>query len=307
VGAEPLRRPGKPEAIAFLRRLNEMLYHEYPDTVTIAEESTAWPMVSRPTSMGGLGFGFKWNMGWMHDTLRYFSRETFYRSYHHNDLTFAMLYAYTENYVLPLSHDEVVHGKGSLMGKMPGDAWQKAANLRLLLTWQWLHPGKKLLFMGGEFGQWREWNHDQSLDWHLLGEGELHRGLQAYVKDLNGLLLSRPALFEEDCEPRGFRWIDCQDRQNSVLALSRWGTARDRGLVAVFSFTARLQEGYRIGVPHPGLWREVLNSDAQPYAGAGYGNAGQVEAEEIPCHGEPWSVVLTLPPLGALVLEPASV
>lgn len=293
------------EAIHFLQRLNELAYGEQPGTMTIAEESTAWPGVSRPVYLGGLGFGFKWNMGWMHDTLRYMSKEPVHRKHHMNDLTFGLVYAWSENFVLPISHDEVVHGKGSLINKMPGDAWQKAANLRAYLAFMWTYPGKKLLFMGCEFGQWREWNHDASLDWHLLDEGPFHRGLRSLVRDLNHLYRELPALHELDCEPGGFEWIDCTDIEHSVIAWLRRGRDPWRHTVTVCNFTPVPREGYRIGVPHNGLYRERVNTDAGEYGGSGVGNGGLVHAEPVPCHGRPASVCLTLPPLATLVLEPA--
>ncbi len=293
-------------AIQFLRELNEAVYRDFPDVQTIAEESTAWPMVSRPTYLGGLGFGMKWNMGWMHDTLFYFSRDPIHRKYHHNQLTFSIWYAFNENFVLPLSHDEVAHGKGSLIAKMPGDNWQKFANLRALFGYMWTHPGKKLLFMGGEFGQWREWNHDQSLDWHLL-EYPLHQGLQRYVQDLNRLLRSEPALYELDFEPAGFEWVDPNDGEQSVLSYLRKGRDPDEILLVVGNFTPVPRYNYRLGVPRAGHWREILNSDAPFYGGSGQGNLGGVDAVPLPMHGRPYSLTLTLPPLAVVVFKaPAS-
>ena len=296
------------EAVAFLQRLNERVYAEVPGVVTIAEESTAWPGVSRPTWLGGLGFGFKWNMGWMNDTLAYFREDPVHRPWHHHRLTFGLLYAFAENFVLPLSHDEVVHGKGSLIRRMPGDDWQRFANLRAYLAFMWLQPGKKLLFMGSEFGQWNEWNHDRSLDWHLLddpGQGGRHRGLQTCVADLNRLLRSRPALHQQDCEPPGFAWIDCQDASQSVLAWLRRGHRDQDCVLAISHFTPVPRHGYRVGVPWAGRWIERLNTDAEVYGGSGLGNLGGVEAEAVPWQGQPASVVLTLPPLAVLLLEPA--
>ncbi len=289
------------EAIAFLRRLNEEVYRHYPSAYTIAEESTAWPQVSRPTTAGGLGFGFKWDMGWMHDTLVYMTHDPVHRKHHHDTLTFRAVYAFTENFVLPLSHDEVVHGKGSLLAKMPGDDWQKFANLRLLLGYMYLQTGKKLLFMGGEFGQWREWHHDESLDWHLLTYSP-HLGLQRWVRALNRVYRERPALHEWDCDPRGFAWIDCGDRDQSVVSLLRRGRSPGSLIAGVLNFTPVPRHGYRIGVPRGGLWREILNSDAREYGGSGVVNGGAF-AEPIPLHGHPLSVALTLPPLGAVFLE----
>jgi 1,4-alpha-glucan branching enzyme len=291
------------EAIAFLKRLNEMLYGRSDGAVSVAEESTAWPMVSRPTYLGGLGFGYKWNMGWMHDTLRYMGRETVHRRYHQSDLTFGLLYAFSENFILPLSHDEVVHGKGSLIARMPGDRWQKFANLRAYYGFMWTMPGKKLLFMGGEFAQEREWNHDASLDWHLLDD-PLHRGAQQLVRDLNRLYRDRPALHRLDCEPAGFAWIDCTDADRSVLSYLRSAGDHDEQIVVVCNFTAVPRSGYRIGVPRGGYYRELVNTDAEPYGGSGVGNGGQVTAEDLPWHGRPHSLLLTLPPLATLVLEP---
>jgi 1,4-alpha-glucan branching enzyme len=290
------------DAISFLRRFNEDVYQAVPDVQTIAEESTAWPMVSRPTYIGGLGFGMKWDMGWMHDSLRYFSKDPIHRKYHHNDMTFRMIYAFNENFVLPLSHDEVVHGKGSLIGKMPGDVWQKFANLRLLLGYMYTQPGKKLMFMGGELGQFREWNHDTSLDWHLLSF-PLHAGLQRWVKDLNGAYRSEGALHELDFLPEGFEWIDANDNANSVLSYLRRCRGGDADVVVVLNCTPLPRPEYRIGVPHGGYWRELLNSDAAEYGGSGMGNLGRVLSTDVAHHGRPNSILLTLPPLGIVVLR----
>jgi len=284
------------DAIAFLRRFNTEVFARYPDVQTIAEESTAWPMVSRPTYVGGLGFGLKWDMGWMHDSLGYISKDPIYRKFYHHALTFRLLYAFSENFALPLSHDEMVYGKGSLLGKMPGSDAQKYANLRLLLGYMYAQPGKKLLFMGGEFGQWREWNHDTSLDWHLLAYSP-HAGLQRWVTDLNRLYCQTPALHERDCNPAGFAWIDCNDSDNSVLSFLRQGLPSRQSVLVVGNFTPVARFNYRIGVPHAGFWREVLNSDARDYDGNGYGNLGGVEASPVPYHGRPYSLTLTLPPL----------
>ena len=290
------------EAISFLRRLNEDVYKVHPDVQMIAEESTAWPMVSRPTYVGGLGFGQKWDMGWMHDTLRYFSNDPIHRKYHHNDLTFRMMYAFTENFVLPLSHDEVVHGKGSLIGKMPGDEWQKFANLRLLFAHMYSQPGKKLLFMGGEIGQAREWNHDGSIDWHLLDHLP-HATLQRWVEDLNRTYRDMEALHQADISPEGFEWIDCCDTENSIVSLVRRSKANPQNeVVIVLNFTPIPRHNYAIGVPRGGHWKEVLNSDATIYGGSGQGNLGGVDAVPIRLHGRPWSVTLTLPPLAAVFL-----
>jgi 1,4-alpha-glucan branching enzyme len=290
------------EAIQFLRRLNEDVYKVHPDVQVIAEESTAWPMVSRPTYIGGLGFGMKWDMGWMHDTLRYFSDDPIHRKFHHNQLTFRMMYAFTENFVLPLSHDEVVHGKGSLIGKMPGDEWQKFANLRLLFAHMYSQPAKKLIFMGGEFGQGREWNHDSSLEWHLT-DTIPHAALQRWVEDLNKFYRTEPALHELDFSPSGFEWIDCCDTEQSIVSLTRKSKSDpDRSVVVVLNFTPVPRHNYQIGVPTGGFWREALNSDATLYGGSGQGNLGGVDAAPIPLHGRKWSVNLTLPPLGAVFL-----
>ena len=292
------------EAVDFLRRFNIEVYKEQPDTQTIAEESTAWPLVSRPTYVGGLGFGMKWDMGWMHDTLYYFEREPVHRRFHHSNLTFRMLYAFGENFMLPLSHDEVVHGKGSLLAKMPGDEWQKFANLRVLYGWMYAQPGKKLVFMGGEFGQWKEWDVEQSLDWHLL-DYPMHGGLRLWVGDLNRILREEKALHEMDFDPRGFQWIDVTDADHSVVSLIRRGRMPEDVVVAVFNFTPVPRHNYQIGIPGAGRWTEVLNSDAPLYGGSGMGNMGGVEAVPVSMHGHSHSVTLTLPPLGALFLKPA--
>jgi len=292
------------EAIAFIKRFNEVVYRHHPDVMTIAEESTAWPLVSRPTYLGGLGFGFKWNMGWMHDLLTYMTKDPIHRKYHHHNLTFGLLYAWHENFILPLSHDEVVHGKGSLHGKMPGDDWQKFANLRVFFTFMYGHPGKKLLFMGGEFGQTNEWNHDTSLDWHLLEMGPYHRGLQQLVQDLNALYRTEPALYQVDFEPAGFRWIDCNDWEGSVISFLRRARSPENFLVFVCNFTPVVRHGYRIGVPRGGFYRERLNTDLYPYGGSNVGNGEGVWAEDIAQHGFAHSISLTLPPLAALVLQP---
>ena len=284
------------EAIGFLRRLNEEVYRNHPDVQTIAEESTSWPMVSRPNYVGGLGFGLKWDMGWMHDTLEYMSQDPIYRRYHHNRLTFRMIYAFHENFVLPLSHDEVVYGKRSLLGKMPGDDWQKFANLRALFGYMYAQPGKKLLFMGGEFGQWREWVHDGSLDWDLLGY-PLHAGLQRWVQDLNRLYRSEPALHEMDCDPAGFEWIDCDDADSSTVTLIRKGKSTSTIILVICNFTPVPRYSYRVGSPRGGFWQEILNSDAGEYGGSNMGNLGEVETVPVPLHGRPYSLTITLPPL----------
>ena len=289
-------------AISFLRRLNEEIYDTYPDVQTIAEESTSWPMVSRPTYVGGLGFGMKWDMGWMHDTLVFMSKNPIYRKYHHNQLTFRLLYAFNENFVLPLSHDEVVHGKGSLLGKMPGDDWQKFANLRLLFGHMYAQPAKKLLFMGGEFGQWNEWYHEESLDWHLL-EFPPHEGLQRWVKELNRTYRTEKALYELDFDPAGFEWIDCNDTQQSTLSLIRKSRSESEIILVVLNFTPTPQYNYQVGAPRGGLWQEILNSDAEEYGGSGHGNFGEIEAVPVEIHGRPYSLKLTLPPLGAVFFK----
>jgi 1,4-alpha-glucan branching enzyme len=291
------------EAISFLRTLSDTIAIRFPDVALFAEESTAWPMVTRPASVGGLGFRYKWNMGWMHDTLAYMARDPVHRRFHHNELTFGIWYAFAENFCLPLSHDEVVHCKGSLLGKMPGDEWRKFANLRLLLAYQYTQPGKKLLFMGGEFAQRAEWNHDAQLQWDLLKYAP-HEGVRTLVSDLNRLYASLPALHRGDCHPWGFEWIDCSDTDQSVLSYLR-KTEDDREVaLAVLNFTPEPRIGYRVGVPSGGFWREVLNTDAGAYGGSGMGNMGGVVAEEIPFHGRGHSVSLTLPPLAAVVFLP---
>ncbi|MFQ5861687.1 MAG: 1,4-alpha-glucan branching protein GlgB [Candidatus Brocadiales bacterium] len=290
------------EAISFLKRFNEMVYITHPDVQTVAEESTAWPMVSRPTYVGGLGFGKKWNMGWMHDTLEYFSKDPIYRKYHHNLLPFSLLYAFTENFILPLSHDEVVHGKGSLIGKMPGDEWQKFANLRLLFGYMYGHPGKKLLFMGGEFGQWREWNHEESLEWHVL-RYLLHQGIQRWIRDLNRLYTTEQALYELDFNPEGFEWIDSHDWEQSIISFIRKGRNPSEIVLVICNFTPVPRYDYRVGVPRDGPWKEVLNSDAKEYGGSGHGNLGMAEATPIPAHGRHYTLSLTLPPLGVLFFK----
>jgi 1,4-alpha-glucan branching enzyme len=293
------------DAMEFLRTLNTRVYEHVPGVQTIAEESTAWPMVSRPTYLGGLGFGFKWDMGWMHDTLQYFSRDPIHRTFHHNELTFRLLYAFTENFVLPLSHDEVVYGKGSLIGKMPGDTWQKLANLRLLLGYMYAQPGKKLLFMGGELGQYAEWDHERSLDWHLLDDPG-HAGLQRWVRDLNTAYRGEPAFHERDCDPEGMAWIDCGDAQQSVLTWQRRARSTSDVLVVACNFTPIPRHNYRIGVPFPGYWTEILNGDAPLYGGSGQGNLGGVEALPVPWHGEYQSLLVTLPPLALVVFKGAA-
>ena len=291
------------EAVDFLRHLNETVYQAHPDVQMIAEESTAWPMVSRPTFLGGLGFGLKWNMGWMHDTLNYLAQDPVNRKYHHNQLTFSLMYAFSENFMLPFSHDEVVHGKGSLIGKMPGDDAQKAANLRLLLGYQYAHPGKKLLFMGCEFGQWQEWDHDSPLRWDQV-EHMPHAGIRHWVRDLNSAYRENPALFERDFANEGFEWIDVHDWEESVISFLRKGGDPEQTVFVVCNFTPVARDNYRLGVPRRGAWREILNSDARYYGGSGSGNFGAVETAPIPMHGRYQSIVLTLPPLGILFLEP---
>ncbi len=293
------------EAVEFLRHFNHVVHTEHPGVVTIAEESTAWPQVTRPPYLGGLGFTFKWNMGWMHDTLNYFARDPVYRKYHQNDLTFAMLYHHHENFILPLSHDEVVHGKRSLLGRMPGDDWLSFANLRALLGYQTLFPGKKLLFMGGEFGQRSEWNANQSIDWHLLGMGPFHSGLQRYVEDINKLYRTEPALWQGDYDMDGFFWVDCSDQENSVLSFVRQNRDRSSRLIAIMNLTPVTRHNYRVGLPHGGFWQEVLNSDAGIYAGSNVGNLGGVHAENYQVHSQPYSASFTLPPISVIAFKSA--
>jgi 1,4-alpha-glucan branching enzyme len=284
--------------------MNEAVYRDNPGVQTIAEESTAWPMVSRPTYLGGLGFGMKWDMGWMHDMLEYIQHDPVHRKFHHNQLSFRLMYAFNENFVLSLSHDEVVHGKGSLASKMPGDSWQKLANLRALLGYMYGQPGKKLLFMGGELGQWSEWNHDSSLDWHLLDQPQ-HAGLQRWVADLNNLYRDQLALHQIDFQAAGFEWVDANDWEQSVISFMRHDRARQESVLVIANFTPVVREGYRVGVPERGEWRELLNSDAEVYGGSGVGNMGGVQARPIPYHGRPYSLSLMLPPLGVLFLKNA--
>jgi 1,4-alpha-glucan branching enzyme len=290
------------EALDFLKTFNEQVYRYYPDVQTFAEESTAWPLVSQPTYVGGLGFGFKWDMGWMHDTLQYFSKDPIFRKYHHNNLTFRSLYVFSEKFVLPLSHDEVVHGKSSLLGKMPGYDEDKFANLRLLFGYMYAQPGKKLLFMGGEFGQWREWDHDSSLDWHLLAYHP-HQGIQKWIEDLNRTYRTQKALSELDTEPSGFLWIDANDLEHSTLSFLRRARMPDEVILAVFNFTPVPLFNYQVGAPFGGEWEEILNSDAREYGGKGYGNMGRVTAEFKPLHGQPFRLNLTLPPLGTIFFK----
>lgn len=294
------------EAIAFLQKFNHLVHTEHPGVLTIAEESTAWPMVTRPPYLGGLGFSLKWDMGWMHDTLRYFGRDPIHRKYHHNELTFAMMYHYSENFVLPLSHDEVVHGKRSLIGRMPGDQWQQFANLRTLFVYQWTFPGKKLLFMGGEFAQLREWNVDAELDWHLLDSGPFHQGVQRLICDLNRLYRSEPALFDAELDPAGFEWIDCSDNLQSILCYLRRNRNGTRFAVVVLNLTPVPRYNYRVGFPMAGPWHEVLNSDSAFYGGSNIGNSGNVTVRAIPWHNQPCSAELTLPPLAGVVFVPES-
>ncbi len=291
------------ESVEFLKEVNVTAYGREPGITTAAEESTAWPGVSRPVYLGGLGFGFKWNMGWMHDTLTYFQKDPVYRRFHHHTLTFSLMYAFSENFILPLSHDEVVHGKKSLLGKMPGDRWQKFANLRSLYTYMWAHPGKKLLFMGCELAEWEEWNHDGSLHWNLLELAE-HQGVQSLVRDLNRVYRSEPALYEVDFDPSGFRWLEANDAANNVLAFARLDAAGERPVVCVMNMSPVPRYEYRVGMPMCCRWKELLNSDSTYYGGSGVGNLGGVEAEPIPWHDQLFSGLLTLPPLGAVWLVP---
>jgi 1,4-alpha-glucan branching enzyme len=290
------------EAISFIKRFNEVVYGEYPDVQTIAEESTAWPMVTRPVYLGGLGFGKKWNMGWMHDTLDYFSKDPVFRKYNHNQLTFSLWYAFSENFILPLSHDEVVYGKRSLLERMPGDDWQKFANLRLLLGFMYAHPGKKLLFMGGEFGQRREWVHEESLNWNLL-QSQPHQGVQRWVRDLNHFYKKERALYEVDFEPHGFEWIDFSDWEKCIVCFLRKGKNPVDSVLVVCNLTPVPRSHYRVGVSQSGSWKEVLNSDAKEYGGSGLGNMGRVESAPVPFHGKDHSLSLTLPPLSVVVFK----
>jgi 1,4-alpha-glucan branching enzyme len=291
------------EAINFIKRLNEIVYGYYPGVLMIAEESTSWPAVSRPTSLGGLGFGLKWNMGWMHDMLIYMSKDTIHRKYHHNQLTFALMYSFYENFVLPFSHDEVVHGKGSLLGRMPGDDWRKFANVRALLGYMFMHPGKKLLFMGIDIGQWSEWDYSSSLSWDLLA-WDPHRTLHDYVRALNRLYTASPALYELDFDYAGFDWIDFSDADDSIVSFVRRARNQDDLYVCVFNFTPVPRECYRIGVPAPGYYREILNSDSGLYGGSNMGNMGGVASEAWPCHGRDHSIAIILPPLSCVVFKP---
>ncbi len=293
------------EAVAFLKKFNYVVHRHFPDAITIAEESTAWPKVSAPVRQGGLGFDYKWNMGWMHDTLEYAAKDPVYRRFHQNNLTFSLMYAFSENFVLPLSHDEVVHGKRALIRKMPGDTWRKFANLRALFGYMFGHPGKKLLFMGNEFGQQREWHHDRQLDWTLL-EDDFHRRLQTYVRDLNRLYVSEPALHELDSSSRGFEWIDFSDAQNSIVSFIRRGQDSDDCLVVVANFTPEPHRGYRVGVPLPGDYRQLLNSDYRKYGGSGLGVFAAVTAQDEPWQDQQYSVAFTLPPLCVIFLKPAT-
>jgi 1,4-alpha-glucan branching enzyme len=289
------------DAVDFIRRFNHEAYKEHPDTQTIAEESTAWPMATKPPYVGGLGFGFKWDMGWMHDTLKYISLDPIHRKYHHNELTFRSLYTFSENFVMPLSHDEVVHGKGSLLGKMPGDNWQKFANLRLLLGYMYAQPGKKLLFMGGEFGQWREWDHSNSLDWNLL-DYDRHRGLLRWVEDINRMYRNEAAM-QLDTDPAGFEWVDGGDADSSVISFLRKSPNPEDEILVVCNFTPMPRPNYRVGVPSGGYWKELLNSDAKEYWGSGLGNAGGMQADAIPCHARSYSLNLLLPPLAVCLFQ----
>jgi 1,4-alpha-glucan branching enzyme len=290
------------EAIDFLRELNNVTHQRFPGTMMIAEESTAFPAVSRPTWVGGLGFTYKWNMGWMHDILTYVGKDPIYRRWEHQHLTFSMLYAYNENFVLPFSHDEVVHGKGTLLQKAPGDAWQKAATLRALYAYMYVHPGKKLLFMGNEFGVWREWNHDESLDWSLL-DYPRHAGLQRFVEDMNRLYRGQPAMYQRDFDASGFEWIDCNDHEASVISLIRRAADPADWIVAVLNWTPVARQGYRVGVPSPGYYAELINSDAERYGGGNVGNQGGLHTDAVAAHGRDQSLNLTLPPLGAVIFK----
>jgi 1,4-alpha-glucan branching enzyme len=291
------------DAIEFIKELNTIVYAKHPTATTVAEESTAWPGVSQPVYLGGLGFGFKWNMGWMHDSLEYISKDPVYRRFHHHQLTFALMYAFSENFILPISHDEVVHGKGSLFGKMPGDTWRRLANLRAYLGFMWAHPGKQLLFMGCELAQESEWSHERSIDWEALADPG-HAGVQHLVRDLNGVALQRPALWQVDGSHSGFAWIAANDVDDNALSFIRW-SADGRPLVCLCNFSPIVRYGYRVGLPRVGGWREVLNTDASVYGGSNVGNLGLVEAEQIGWDGQPASAQVTLPPLATVWLEPA--
>ncbi len=290
------------EAISFLKKLNEVVHAHHPGVLMVAEESTAWPGVSRPPTRAGWVLGFKWNMGWMHDTLHYFSRDSIYRRYDHNNLTFGFLYAWSENFMLPLSHDEVVHGKCSMIDKMPGDRWQKFANLRSLYGYMWAHPGKKLLFMGCEFAQFAEWNHNQSLDWHLT-EWADHWRMQNLIGDLNRLYRGHPALFDSDVDPSGFQWIDANNADDNAVAFLRKSTSTGRQILVTGNFSPVIRGGYRVGVPRPGYYREIMNTDSYLYGGSNFGNGGGVEALAIPCHAQPYSILISLPPLAVVWFE----
>jgi len=289
------------DAISFIRELNENVYAEFPDTVMIAEESTSWSMVSGPTYLGGLGFGQKWMMGWMHDTLEYFKHDPIHRKHHQNDITFSLLYAFTENFMLPLSHDEVVYGKGSLLGRMAGDEWQKFANLRLMYGTMYAHPGTKLLFMGGEFGQQEEWDHESSLDWHLLNN-HMNAGMKSWITDLNTLYKEQKALFEQQFESQGFEWIDNTDYENSIMIFLRKGLDYKEDVIAICNFAPTVHDNYRIGVPHEGIWYEIANSDDEKYGGSGILNDQRI-SDKNGCHGRPYSIELRLPPLGFVLLR----
>ena len=293
------------DAVAFLRRFNDAVHREYPDALTIAEEATAWPRVTAPTRVGGLGFDLKWDMGWMHDTLRYLGRDAMHRRFHHHELTFRRIYAYHEKFVLPLSHDEVVYGKGSLLRKMPGDVWQKYANLRLLYAYMFATPGKPLLFMGAELGQWHEWNHDSSVDWHLQGE-PLPAGVTHLLAQLNRIRGETPALHAFDFDPAGFDWIDANDSEQSTLSFLRHAPDRSRSVAAVFNFTPVPRAEYRVGVPEPGYYVEILNSDSHLFGGSNVGSGGGAASEAVPAHGFDQSLRLTIPPLGCLFLKKRS-
>jgi 1,4-alpha-glucan branching enzyme len=290
------------EAISFLKELNEVTHRECPGTLMIAEESTAWPAVSHPVYAGGLGFDFKWNMGWMHDTLKYFQTDPFFRAGNHTSLTFGLIYAWTENFILPFSHDEVVHMKGSLLNKMPGDEWQKFANLRALYAYMWAHPGKKLLFMGGEFGQWREWNETESLDWHLL-ESPVHQGVQSLIQDLNKLYKKHGALWEADNEPSGFQWIEVDNFSENVIAFRRISPSTGKEIICVGNFSPVVREGHRLGLPRAGTYKQLLNTDHEKYCGGGFGVVKSIKAEKVPAHGLDYSAEITLPPLATMWFE----